>query len=55
MGGLAEDAVRQAVDGLSRRDLETLDRVAAGDEPVNAAHIDIDTRCFTLLALQQPR
>jgi phosphate transport system protein len=54
MGGLAEDAVRRAVDGLARREPEELDRVSAGDEPINEAHIDIDNRGFRLLALQHP-
>jgi phosphate transport system protein len=54
MGGLAEDAVRRSVDGLARRDLAAIDRVLTGDEPVNEAHIDIDDRCFRILALQQP-
>ncbi len=54
MGGLAENAVRLAVEGLSQRDLTSVARVSAGDEPINEAHIDIDNRCFRLLALQQP-
>jgi len=54
MGGLAEDAVRRAVGGLSGRDQAALDRVCTGDEPLNQANIDIDNRCFTLLALHQP-
>jgi phosphate transport system protein len=54
MGGLAEDAVRRAVDGLARREPDELDRVSAGDEPINEAHIDIDNRGFRLLALQHP-
>ena len=54
MGGLAEDAVRRSVDGLARRDLAAIDRVLTGDEPVNEAHIDIDDRCFRILALQNP-
>ena len=54
MGGVAEDAVRRAVEGLAARDQPALDRVCAGDEPLNQANIDIDNRCFTLLALHQP-
>ncbi len=54
MGGQAEDAVRRAVLGLSTRDADAIERVSTGDEPINEAHIDIDNRCFTLLALQQP-
>jgi phosphate transport system protein len=54
MGGLAEEAVRRAVDGLARRDPAAIERVSTGDEPINDAHVDIDDRCFRLLALQHP-
>src|SRR5262249_34115690 len=54
MGGLAEENVRLAVQGLVARDQVIIDRVLAGDEPLNALHIEIDNRCFTLLALFQP-
>ena len=43
MGGLAEDRVRSAVRGLVQR-----------DAPINQLHIEIDSRCFKLLALPQP-
>lgn len=54
MGGLAEENVRLAVQGLVQRDRALIDRVLAGDEPVNRLHIEIDNRCFTLFALFQP-
>jgi phosphate transport system protein len=54
MGGLAEEQVRLAVKGLVERDRELIDRVLVSDEPLNALHIEIDSRCFTLLALYQP-
>lgn len=54
MGGLAEERVREAVRGLSERDQAALDAVLAGDEPINDLHIEIDDRCFKLLALHQP-
>src|SRR5437667_7513903 len=54
MGGLAEEQVRLAIKGLVERDAALIDRVLAGDEPLNALHIEIDGRCFTLLALYQP-
>ena len=54
MGGLAEEHVRQAIKGLVERDQALTDRVLSGDEPLNALHIEIDNRCFTLLALHQP-
>ena len=54
MGGLAEERVRAAVQGIVSRDMATIDRVMRGDEPINALHIEIDDRCFRLLALHQP-
>ena len=54
MGGLAEEQVRLAVKGLVERDRDLVDRVLVSDEPLNALHIEIDSRCFTLLALYQP-
>lgn len=54
MGGLAEDRVRAAVDGLVSRDMAVVDRVLTGDGPINRLHIEIDNRCFMLLALYQP-
>ncbi len=54
MGGLAEEQVRLAAKALVDRDPDALDGVLAGDEPINALHIEIDGRCFTLLALHQP-
>ncbi|MDR1990596.1 MAG: phosphate signaling complex protein PhoU [Acidobacteriaceae bacterium] len=54
MGGLAEEQVRMAVKGLVDRDRDLLDQTLTGDQPVNNLHIEIDSRCFTLLALYQP-
>src|SRR6266540_2955078 len=54
MGGLAEEQVRLSIRGLVERDHTLIDRGITGDEPVNAMHIEIDKRCFTLLALFQP-
>ena len=54
MGGLAEERVRAAVQGLASRDVVLIERVLYGDEPVNELHVEIDNRCFKLLALHQP-
>jgi phosphate transport system protein len=54
MGGIAEEQVRLAVKALVDRDRDLVERVLHGDEPLNALHIEIDGRCFTLLALYQP-
>lgn len=54
MGGLSEERVREAVRGLMDRDGSALDAVLAGDQPINDLHIELDDRCFKLLALHQP-
>jgi len=54
MGGLAEDRVRSAIRALVDRDPDLVDQVLAGDQPINQLHIEIDSRCFKMLALHQP-
>ena len=54
MGGLAEDRVQGAMEGLVARDPGMLDSVLTGDEPINQLHITIDGLAFRLLALHQP-
>jgi phosphate transport system protein len=54
MGGLAEDRVRLAVRAMVDRDHELVERVLTSDGAINLLHIEIDDRCFKLLALHQP-
>ncbi len=54
MGRLAEDRVRMAMQALVDRDKDLLAEVIAGDDRINASQMEIDARCFTLLALQHP-
>jgi phosphate transport system protein len=54
MGGLAEDRVRAALHGLVDRDSPAVAQVLSGDEAINRLHIEVDERCFRLLALHQP-
>ncbi len=54
MGGLAEERVRESVRALIDRDDAALDAVLRGDEPINDLHMEVDDRCFKLLALHQP-
>ena len=54
MGGLAEDRMCDAVKSVASRDPNLVERLLIGDEPINALHIEIDDRCFKLLALHQP-
>lgn len=54
MGGLAEERLRLAVRSVVDRDNALVERVLAGDAAINQLHIEIDDRCFKLLALHQP-
>jgi phosphate transport system protein len=54
MGGLAEERLRTAVHALVERDGDLMAEVIRGDEAVNSLHLEIDDRCFKLLALHQP-
>ena len=54
MGGLAEERMRLAVRSLVDRDATVMAQVIGGDADLNRFHVDIDDRCFKLLALHQP-
>ncbi len=54
MGGLAENRLSSAVRGLVERDRAHLSLVLSGDGAINQLHIEVDDRCFKLLALHQP-
>ena len=54
MGGLAEDRVRTAMQGLVDRDRTLIDEALNGDMPLNELHIEIDDLCLKLLALHSP-
>jgi phosphate transport system protein len=54
MGGLAEERVRASVQGLVARDIAVTEATMRGDEPINRLHVEVDDRCFRLLALYQP-
>lgn len=54
MGGLAEERLRVAVRAVVDRDLQALGEVVAGDSRIDDLQIEIDERCFTLIALHQP-
>jgi phosphate transport system protein len=54
MGGLAEERLSTAMLALIERDSGLMTSVVEGDEAVNRLHLEIDDRCFKLLALHQP-
>ena len=54
MGEMAEERLRMAVRALVDRNLESLPDVIAGDSQIDDLQIEIDNRCFTLIALHHP-
>jgi phosphate transport system protein len=54
MGELATNRLDRAMSGLVSRDSLILGDVIQGDESINTLQIEIDDRCFKLLALRQP-
>ena len=54
MAELARLRLDQAVTGLVNRDATSLERVIRSDEDVNRLQMELDNRCFKMLALHQP-
>ncbi len=54
MGGLAEAMIHKSIKALVDRDDALVQAVLAHEEEMDLLCIEIDDRCFTLLALQQP-
>lgn len=54
MAGLAEERVRASVQTLVNRESDAIERILLGDTQINELHIEVDSRCFQLLALHQP-
>jgi phosphate transport system protein len=54
MGDLAQERLRTAMRALLERDQRMMSDIVQGDEAINRMHLEIDDRCFKLLALYQP-
>lgn len=54
MGTLVEHTIFQAVQALAQRDPRKAQQVIEGDDIVDKLMLEIEGRCFRLLALQQP-
>ena len=54
LGDMVADAVRTAVSSLKERDLAASQNVYLADEEINKKHFEIEDRCITLIATQQP-
>ena len=54
MGGMAEQQVRRAVDGLYAGDTQLLETVIRDDERINRMETEIDMLCNQVIAKRQP-
>jgi phosphate transport system protein len=54
MGSMAEEAIRRSVNSLKNRDMEEAQKVIADDSLIDKKQYEIEDRCTTLLATQQP-
>jgi phosphate transport system protein len=54
MAALVEEAIRESVQSLVKRDSELAQKTFQGEEKINALEISIDDMCLKLLALRQP-
>ena len=54
MAGLAQERVSVSMQALVKRDPALIAEVITGDQVINQLHLEIDDRCFKLLALHQP-
>jgi phosphate transport system protein len=54
LGSCVDQAIRQALDSLQRRDVGLAQQVIDADEAINLLRFKIEEACLTLIATQQP-
>jgi len=54
MGNLVENVISSAVKSLEERDLKLAEKVLEDDDIVDNFQLEIEDKCLTMLALQQP-
>jgi phosphate transport system protein len=54
MGSLVEDAIRDALESLLKRDEETAQAVIRGDKLIDQKELEVEDECLKILALHQP-
>jgi phosphate transport system protein len=54
LGSMVEEAVRTSVAALKQRDVSASEKIYAADDRINEKHFEIEDRCITLIATQQP-
>ena len=54
MGQIVQDSIKNAVDALARRDKALAQQVMDGDDLIDSMQVEIENRCISLIARQQP-
>ena len=54
MGQIVQDSIKNAVDALARRDKALAQQVMDGDDLIDSMQVEIEDRCISLIARQQP-
>jgi phosphate transport system protein len=54
MASLVEEAIRNAVQSLVKRDSELVQKTLGGEDRINKLEIEIEEECLKLIALRQP-
>ena len=54
MGQMVIKAIEGSIEALKRQDLDQAQRIVKGDEQINLKRWEIEERCITLIATQQP-
>lgn len=54
MGGLVEEQISRAIDGLHSCDLDLIDETISNDHVVNGLEVEIDELCTQIIARRQP-
>ena len=54
MGEIVQAAIKDAVDALAKRDKDLARTVMAGDDVIDRMQVEIEDRCISLIARQQP-
>src|SRR3954464_13899294 len=54
MAGMVSEALARATRGFLDGDLAVADEITSGDDVIDALALDVEERCYQLLALQQP-
>ena len=54
MGEIVQVSIKDAVDALAKRDKDLARRVMEGDDVIDRMQVEIEVRCISLIARQQP-